>query len=76
MLSFLVRQIVIAINKKNTLTYPTSFVNRPEAFSETRLSDKELWNPDFREDRYHSEKESHAAPSVTIKAKHADLQKP
>ena len=42
MLSFLVRQIVIAIKKGKTLTYLTFFDNRLEAFSETRLSDKEL----------------------------------
>ena len=38
----LVRQIVIAQKKEKTLTYLTFFDNRPEAFSETRLSDKEL----------------------------------
>ena len=38
MLSFLVRQIVIAIKKKKL----TVFDNRLEAFSETILSDKEL----------------------------------
>ena len=42
MLSFLVRQIVIAIKKEKPLTYLTFFDNRPEAFGETRLSDKEL----------------------------------
>ena len=42
MLSFLVRQIVIAIKNGKTLTYLTFFDNRLEAFSETRLSDKEL----------------------------------
>ena len=43
MLSFLVRQIVIAIKKKKL----TVFDNRLEAFSETILSDKELWDPGF-----------------------------
>ena len=47
MLSFLVRQIVIAIKKEKTLTYLTFFDNRLKAFSETRLSDKELWDPGF-----------------------------
>ena len=36
MLSFLVRQIVIAIKKEKTWTYLTFFDNRPEAFSEKR----------------------------------------
>ena len=51
MLSFLMNQIVIAIKKKeNILTYLTLFDNRPEsftAFSETRLRDKELWDPGY-----------------------------
>ena len=47
MLSFLVRQIVIAIKKEKTLTYLTFFDNRPEAFSETGLSDKEFWDAGF-----------------------------
>ena len=43
-------QIVIAIKKENVLTYLTLFDNRPEsftAFSETRLRDKELWDPGY-----------------------------
>ena len=43
-------QIVIAIKKENILTYLTLFDNRPEslsAFSETRLRDKELWDPGY-----------------------------
>ena len=50
MLSFLMNQIVIAIKKENILTYLTLFDNRPEsftAFSETRLRDKELWDPGY-----------------------------
>ena len=42
------KQIVIAIKKGNILTYLTFFDNRPESFtpfSETRLRDKELWDP-------------------------------
>ena len=45
MLSFLVKQIVITLKKRNILTYLTFFDNRPESFtpfSETRLRDKEL----------------------------------
>lgn len=45
--SFLVRQIVMAIKKEKTLTYLTFIDNRPEAFSETRLSDKDLWDAGF-----------------------------
>ena len=48
MLSFLMKQIVMAIKKENVLTYLTLFDNRPESFtasSETRLRDKELWDP-------------------------------
>ena len=44
------KQIVIAIKKENVLTYLTLFDNRPEsftAFSETRLRDKELWDPGY-----------------------------
>ena len=43
-------QIVIAIKKENILTYLTLFDNRPEsftAFSETRLREKELWDPGY-----------------------------
>ena len=47
MLSFLVRQIVIAIKKEKTLTCLTFLDNRHEAFCETRLSDKELGDPGF-----------------------------
>ena len=50
MLSFLMNQIVIAIKKENILTYLTLFHNKPEsftAFSETRLRDKELWDPGY-----------------------------
>ena len=45
MLSFLMKQIVIILEKGNILTYLTFFDNRPESFtpsSETRLRDKEL----------------------------------
>ena len=77
MLLFLMKQIVIAIKKGNILTYLTFFDNRPESFtpfSETRLRDKEPRS--YREKRYHSEKEIHAAPSVTIKEKHVNNQDP
>ena len=43
-------QIVVAIKKENVLTYLTLFDNRPESitvFSETRLHDKELWDPGY-----------------------------
>ena len=43
-------QIVIAIKKENILTYLTLFHNKPEsftAFSETRLRDKQLWDPGY-----------------------------
>ena len=71
MLSFLMNQIVIAIKKENILTYLKLFDNRPEsftAFSETRLRDKELWDPGYTADRYHCEKETNAAPSVACVA--------
>ena len=44
------KQIVIAIKKGNILTYLTLFDNRPESFAafiETRLHDKELWDPGY-----------------------------
>ena len=53
MLSFLMNQIVIAMKKENILTYLTLFYNSPEsftAFSETRLRDKELWDPGYNEE--------------------------
>ena len=43
-------QIVIAIKKENVLTYLTLFDNTTEsftAFNETRLRDKELWDPGY-----------------------------
>ena len=79
MLSFLMNQIVIAIKKENILTYLTLFDNRPESFtvfSETRLRDFQLRPRLYCEDRYHSEKETHASPSVAIKAKHVNNQNP
>ena len=36
---------IVAARKGNILTYLTFFDNRPESFSETRLRDKELWDP-------------------------------
>ena len=72
------KQIVIAIKKGNILTYLTFFDNRPESFtpfSETRLRDKELWDPGHTAKK-DSEKETHAAPSVTIKEKHVKNQDP
>ena len=50
MLLFLMKQIVIAIKKGSILTYLTFFDNRPESFTpfrETRLRDKELWDPGY-----------------------------
>ena len=50
MLSFLINQIVIAIKEENILSYLTLFDNRSESFtsfSETRLCDKELWDPGY-----------------------------
>ena len=50
MLSFLMNQIVIVIKKENILTYLTLFDDKPESFtpfSETRLRDKELWDPGY-----------------------------
>ena len=50
MLSFLMNQIVIAIRKENILTDLTLFDDKPESFttfSETRLRDKELWDPGY-----------------------------
>ena len=59
---------------------PHIFGNRSESFtsfSETRLHDKEPLRPRlYREQRYHSEKETHAAPSVTIKEKHVNNENP
>ena len=43
-------QIVTAIKEENILTYLTLFDNKPESFtpfSETRLRDKELWDPGY-----------------------------
>ena len=50
MLSFLMNQVVIAVKKENILTYLTLFDNKPESFttfSETRLRDKERWDPGY-----------------------------
>ena len=41
------KQIVVDIKKGNILTYLTFFDNRRDAFSETRLRDKELWDPGY-----------------------------
>ena len=68
------KQIVIILKKGNILTYLTFFDNRPESFtplSETRLRDKELWDQGYTVKKYTIlTKETHAAPSVTIKVKH------
>ena len=68
MLSFLMNQIAIAIKREIVLTYLALFDNRTESFTtfnEMRLRDKELLRPRlYREDRYHSEKDTHAVPSV------------
>ena len=53
------KQIVITLKKGNILTYLTFFDNRPESFtpfSETRLRDKELWDPGYTAKIYHSKK--------------------
>ena len=42
MLSFLMKQIFIAIKKGKHFHLTHIFANRPETFSETRLRDKEL----------------------------------
>ena len=63
------KQIVIILEKGNILTYLTFFDNRPESFTplnETRLGDKELWDPGY----------TRAAPSVTIKEKYVNNQDP
>ena len=47
--------IVIAIKRENSLTYLALFDNRPESFtplSETRLPDKEVWDPGYTAKRY------------------------
>ena len=48
-------QIVMAIKKENVLTHLTLSDNRTEsftAFSETRLRDKELWDPGYTAETY------------------------
>ena len=55
MLPFLIKQIVVTLKKGNLLTYLTFFDNRPESFtpfSETRLRDKELWDPGYTAKKY------------------------
>ena len=75
-------QIVIAIKKENLLTYLTLFDNRPEsfiAFSETRLRDKELWDPGYTAESQTDtipKKKTHTVPSVALKAKHVNNQNP
>ena len=74
------KQIVIILKKGNILTYLTFFDNRLESFtpsSETRLRDKQLWEPGYTAKTYTIlKKETHAAPSVTIKEKHVNNQNP
>ena len=74
------KQIVIILKKGNILTCLTFFDNRPESFtplSETRLRDKQLWEPGYTAKTYTIlKKETHAAPSVTIKEKHVNNQNP
>ena len=71
------KQIII-LKKESILTYLTFFDNRPESFtplSETRLHDKELWDPGYTAKKYTIlKKETHATPSVTIKEKHVNNQ--
>ena len=72
------KQSVITLKKGNILTYLTFLNNRPESFtpfSETRLGDKELWDPGYTAKTYTIlKKETHAAPSLTIKEKHVNNQ--
>ena len=74
------KQIVIILKKANILTYLTFFDNRPESFtplSETRLRDKELWDPGYTAKKYTIlKKGTHSAPSVNIKEKHVNNQNP
>ena len=71
------KQIVITLKNWNIWTYLTFFDNRPESFtpfSETRLRDKELWDPGYSAKKYTIlKKETHA---VTIKEKHVNNQNP
>ena len=84
MLSFLMNQIVIAIKEESILTYLTLFDNSPEPSLPLAKGDcvtknfetQVILRRPCREDRYHSEKDTHAAPSVTIKAKHVNNQNP
>ena len=67
-------QIVIAIKEENIVTYRTSFDNRPESFtpfSETRLRDKIFETQVIP--RTHTLPKKKLAPSVTIKAKHLNI---
>ena len=41
------KQIFIAIKKGKHFHLTHIFANRPETFSETRLRDKELWDPGY-----------------------------
>ena len=74
------KQIVITLKKGNILTYLTFFDNRSGSFtpfSETRLRDKELWDPGYTTKKYTIlNKETHATPSVSIKEKHVNNQNP
>ena len=68
-------QIVVAIKEENILTYLTSFDNRPESFtpfSETRLRDKKTFETQVIP-RTHTIPKKKLAPSVTIKAKHLNI---
>ena len=74
------KQIVIAIKKGKHFDLPHIFWRQTRTFtpfSETRLRDKELWDQGYTaKKKNHSEKETHAAPSVTIKEEHVNNQNP
>ena len=64
-------QIVIAIKKgKRFETEPNPLLPITKCDCVTKNFETQV------EDRYHSEKDTHAVPSVTIKAKHVNNQNP
>ena len=57
------KQIVIAMKGKHFDLRTSHFFDKPQNVSETRLRDKELWDPGYTaKTGYHSEKETQAAP--------------
>ena len=72
-------QIVIAIKEENILTYLTLFDNRPEPL--LPLAKRDCATKNFETQviprrQIPFRKDTHAAPSVTIKAKHVNNQNP